>query len=429
MRMKKDGAIESDAVDAVFVIGTGSSNANEELRYALRNLDEHCRFIRDVYICGECPPWIDRSSVIHLKWPDRFRHAKDANIIDKLRHACEHPGIAKRVLFCSDDQFQTRPCTWDDFAPRYLRRYFSSDKWYSSMHRVWHSRLRKTLEREVARRRSAGIGTNSVFYYQPHIWMQIDRDSFIEYAKWSQYDRRDDTIIASGYFNFVEACGRQDFDHVFIGSGDRVVPNVTHVAYNDSSYGAAMAILKTLFPNPSRFEVPYAASREIAKKSAMHLERQACHVASISSCDDPSPATSDESSTLNDVMKKIRSTPEWNGLLGEVSRAEELRLFGVPGWRVVWSDIVMRWSDATRNGSDKVPVRSARSKESARIVDAYVSNPDSVRTVRFGISNKHDRTGMRGPSRISDGSFQMSDDDRKALHRTIREALRRKASL
>jgi hypothetical protein len=128
-------------------------------------------------------------------------------------------------------------------------------------------------------------------------------------------------------------------------------------------------------------------------------------------------------------MKKIRSTPEWNGLLGEVSRAEELRLFGVPGWRVVWSDIVMRWSDATRNGSDKVPVRSAKSKEAARIVDAYVSNPDSVRTVRFGISNKSDQTGMHKQSRMNNERFQMSDDDRKALHRTIREALRRKASL
>ena len=417
---------ESKDVDAVFVIGTGSANANEELRYALRNLESHCRFVRDVYICGECPPWIDRSSVIHLKWPDRFRHAKDANIIDKLRHACEHPGIAKRILFCSDDQFQTRPCSWDDFAPRFLRRYSASDKWYSSMRRVWHSRLRKTLEREVSRRRSAGLSTNDVFYYQPHIWMPIDRDSFIEYAKWSQYESRDDTIIASGYFNFVEAGGRQDFDHVFIGIGDRAVPNATHVAYNDSSYGAAMVILRTLFPNPSRFEVKSAAQMEIEKRSVIPLERQTIPVASISSCDDPSPAKADESSVINEVMKKIRSTPEWNGILGEISRAEELRLFGVIGWRVVWSDIVMRWSEATRNGVDKVPVRSERSKESARIVDAYVSNPDSMRTVRFGISElPKDRAQNSRP----DNQFKMSEDERQSLHRTIRDALRRKASL
>jgi hypothetical protein len=134
-------------VDAVFVIGTDSVGNNEELRYALRSLACNCKFVRDVYICGFCPSWVDRSVVRHLQWPDRFSHAKDANIIDKLRHACEQPGIAKRILFCSDDQFQTRECTWDDFAPRYLRRYSSDDNWYALKKRVWHDRLRDTLER------------------------------------------------------------------------------------------------------------------------------------------------------------------------------------------------------------------------------------------------------------------------------------------
>lgn len=424
--MKKDGEIESDAVDAVFVIGTGSSNANEELRYALRNLDEHCRFVRDVYICGECPQWVDRASVIHLKWPDRFRHAKDANIIDKLRHACEHPGIAKRILFCSDDQFQTRPCSWDDFAPRYLRRYSASDKWYSSMRRVWHSRLRKTLEREVSRRRSVGLNTNDVFYYQPHIWMPIDRDLFIEYAKWCQYESRDDTIIASGYFNFVGADGRQDFDHVFISSGDRTVPTATHAAYNDSSYGAAMCIMKTLFPKPSRFETGSESAREKAKMAVAKESIASRSSNAMRPCYDPSQANAEEASLLNDIMKKIRSTPEWNGLLGEVSRAEELRLFCVSGWRIVWSDIVNRWSDETRGGVDKVPVRSARSKEASAIVNSYISNPDSMRTVRFGISGGYK---TRAPNRRSDDQFKMSDDERQSLHRTIRDALRRKASL
>lgn len=243
-----------DEVDAVFVIGKGSLNGNEELRYALRDLDAFCKFVRNVYICGECPSWVDRTVVRHIQWPDRFTHAKDANIIDKLLRACEEPDIAKRVLFCSDDQFVTRECSWEDFSPRYLRRYRPDDSWYATRKRVWHTRLRATMERDRERRAKAGLDVNNVFYYQPHMWMQIDRDEFMRYASWSDYPHRKDTIIASGYFNFVDADGQPNFDHSFLKAGESVDGSTTHVGYLDSSYGAAMSYLRVAFPRKCRFE-------------------------------------------------------------------------------------------------------------------------------------------------------------------------------
>lgn len=247
--------LSDDVVDAVFVIGTGSENNNEELRYALRNVEKHCPFIRDVYISGECPEWVDKTKVKHLQWPDRFKHAKDANIIDKLRHACEQPGIAKKILFCSDDQFQTRVCTWDDFTPRWLRRYDKNDGWYEARNRLWHTRLHKTLDRDRRRREASGLNSKNVFYYQPHIWMQIDRDLFIEYAKWSDYEHRDDTIIASGYFNFIDAGGESNFDHIFISENQSWPVKETHVAYTDNSFKAAMEYLKEEFNEYSKYEI------------------------------------------------------------------------------------------------------------------------------------------------------------------------------
>ena len=246
---------EENAVDAVFVIGTGSQNGNEELRYALRNLERHCRFVRNVYVCGFCPPWVDKSKVRHLQWPDRFGHAKDSNIIDKLRHACEIRGIAKNILFCSDDQFQTRECRWVDFHPRYLRRYQSNDRWYEAKGRLWHYRLLMTLERDVGRRQFLGLEATDVFYYQPHMWMQIDRDKFLDYARMCGYETRDDTIIASGYFNFIDADGVPDFDHSFMLGNNGPIPTSTHVAYHDSSYDAAMSMLRDMFPQKCRFEL------------------------------------------------------------------------------------------------------------------------------------------------------------------------------
>ena len=83
------------------------------------------------------------------------------------------------------------------------------------------------------------------------------------------------------------------------------------------------------------------------------------------------------------VAGMVRDTPVWHGLLGEISRAEELRLFGVPGWRTVWRDIIGRWSSATANGRDKTPVESKRSAEASSVISAYLSDQEGMRTVRF----------------------------------------------
>jgi hypothetical protein len=442
-RKTKDKRIDSevssnDPVDAVFVIGTDSVGNNEELRYALRSLDRNCKFVRDVYICGFCPSWVDKGVVKHLQWPDRFRHAKDANIIDKLRHACEQSGIAKRILFCSDDQFQTRECAWDDFAPRYLRRYSSDDNWYALKKRVWHDRLRDTLEREVDRRKAIGLDTSKVYYFQPHIWMPIDRDKFIEYARWCGYERREDTIIASGYYNFAEAEGRPDFDHVFLTRDGKEIPGATHVAYHDPSFPAALRVMKSLFPDKCRFEMevrdgaerkpsvtrvtlpslPRATGKDTAQSNTSN-EIQKYKAVN----DDPSQASPVELSDILSVSARIRENPMWHSMLGEVSRAEELRLFGVRGWRTVWRDIIERWKSATCNGTDYVPVETRRSVESAKVVNAYMTDPESMRSVRFGPQTSQNLEMPIFPSRKL--PKPASADVRRSLRDMVAQSLRR----
>lgn len=264
-------------VDAVFVIGSGSRHANEELRYALRNLDENCAFVRNVYICGECPEWVDVSKVRHLKWPDRFRHAKDANIIDKLLHACRQHGMSKQILFCSDDQFQTRKCTWDDFSPMYVRTYKSGDRWVDEKSGGWFKFLKGTLEREIERRKRLGIGVDSVYYYEPHIWTQIDRDKFVAYAKWSEYEKSKYTIIMSGYFNFINPKTKPNRgSHYFLRGDETALPDVCHIAYTDgTSYDAAMRFLRAMFPNRCRFELPKSVMAENSKMEYLRSIRDA----------------------------------------------------------------------------------------------------------------------------------------------------------
>ncbi len=333
-------------IDAVFVIGTGSKNGNEELRYALRCLDKRCPFVRDVYISGECPEWVDTSVVKHIKWPDRFSHAKDANIIDKLRRACEQEGIAKSVLFCSDDQFVTRVCSWEDFSPMWLRRYSPDDKWYENKKRVWHTRLRKTLQREYDRRVAESIPTDGVCYFQPHMWMQIDRDKFVEYAKWSEYERRDDTIIASGYFNFAGERGKENNDHVFLSSNHHGGIGVTHVAYTDSSFGAAMEYLKAEFPEMSRYERVFEKDEKAGKEEPQKQEKYGKSDKSDKS----------ERNSIEKFVDALGKRAIWSPLVEQVRIVEGMRNDSLPGWREILNDLIVRWAATTAKGEKVVPV-------------------------------------------------------------------------
>jgi len=374
--------VNSNPVDAVFVVGNGSIDCNEELRYALRSLDKNCKFIRDVYICGSCPPWVDKSKVKFLPWKDRFDHAKDANIIDKLRYACECKGIAKKILFCSDDQFQTRECSWEDFKPRYVRVFDPGDRWYSDRKRVWHTRLRSTMLREVQRRKSAGMAQGSVYYYQPHIWMPIDRDLFIGYAKWCGYETRTDTIIASGYYNFISAKGTPDFDHAFLLGDETSIPGATHLAYNDGSYHTAIGMMRKLFPQRCRFEMGYSSEADgKAVAAEHHFKHNVSHNCCLGDGYDPSRATPGEIAEIIEITSDIRGNSDMDSLLSEISRAEELRLFGVKGWRIVWRDIVSRY-DTARASLTSVAERSDAAKE---VVEAYLADPNGMRTVTFGL--------------------------------------------
>lgn len=407
-----------DAVDAVFVIGTGTKDNNEELRYALRSIDRYCPFIRDVYICGTCPSWVDRSAVKFLPWPDRFSHAKDANIIDKLRHACEQAGMARRVLFCSDDQFVTRTCTWNDFAPRWLRKYDPRDTYYTDRKRVWHTRLGKTLSREYARRKEGGLDLGGIYYWEPHIWSPIDRDLFLEYATWCDYEHRDDTITQTGYYNFVGTEGKKDYDHTFMTGKNADCPTTTHVAYNDEGYKCAMHYLHYIFPSPSRFE---------AKTSSSHRKVKVPDIRPVPVGDwgddaDPAPASSSELAEVHGVVASVRDMPAWSPLLGEVSRAEELRLFGVRGWRTVWKDIISRWREATHDGAAMFPVERQKSADACRVVADYMSDPESVRTIRFGSA-----ASKTSAQTACGKSSQASDSDRMALHGRVLASLRGRA--
>lgn len=414
-------------IDAVFVIGNGSRNNNEELRYALRDLAAFCQWIRDVYIVGVCPDWVDKTKVKWLDHQDQFRHQKDANIIDKLLFACRQPGISDRILFCSDDQFVTRPAKWEDFEPQWLRRYDPKSNWYSERGRAngWFIQLRDTLEKERRRRLELkdpeAWNPDGIYYYQPHMWMQILRDKFIEYAEWSDYKHTRSTIIASGYMNFVNAGGRSLHDHIFIPNTVSWPIDEMIVAYTDNRFNGAMRFLKPTFPSPSKYEIGYdptvpvyddklISRRDTAQVSTSRAWSDsgqpanpvhpvspvgpASPVSPVSPVSPISPASPTsptspvspvrddeddvEAAVLSDFLAKLAGEPAWAPLMAEGITAEKLRILNLAGWKHVWNNIMDRWNTDTSGGLLRVPVITPADERSNIIVSGYADKIDGV---------------------------------------------------
>lgn len=92
--------------DVVYVLGTGSGWADNELRFSLRSLETYLQDLGTVYVVGHRPKWL--TGVVYLPFPD-VHICKERNIMIKLAYACGHPDLSKTFLHCHDDHFMLAP--------------------------------------------------------------------------------------------------------------------------------------------------------------------------------------------------------------------------------------------------------------------------------------------------------------------------------
>lgn len=111
--------------DIVYAIGKGSLYDNFELRMSLRSL-ENLSNIRNVYIVGEKPHWIQ--NVNHIHYPDSFR-IPDQNICDKISTACRLSELSDDFLFMNDDHYILKKfdaTTFPYFYSKTIEEYIAS---------------------------------------------------------------------------------------------------------------------------------------------------------------------------------------------------------------------------------------------------------------------------------------------------------------
>lgn len=130
--------------DVVYVLGTGSRWANNEIRFSLRSLEKNLQNFGRVFIVGECPAFLQ--NVVHIPAADIFNPAvnADGNIINKVLAACADERVSDNFLFINDDHLVIKPIAAPDVPPLHKgdMRTYPTDFW---MLNFWRKRLKRTM--------------------------------------------------------------------------------------------------------------------------------------------------------------------------------------------------------------------------------------------------------------------------------------------
>lgn len=241
-------------IDVCYHLGNGSKWQNNELRYSLRALEKNFLDLGRVFIVGVRPDWLSDEAV-YLDVPDRHKHNKDANLVDKVLAAC-NAGISDLFVRSSDDEMILLPSRLAD-----LRPYHSGDMNGRGTHfwkGGWKAKLRATMNMLVARGFTA-------FHFDTHIPKVYDRKRFVEVAATTPYQSNGFTIDTmylnqAGLENPPKLAGQKI---TLEGAASRKELSVLqhrmrgkrYLGYNDSGLGPQLKkLLGKTFPKPSRFE-------------------------------------------------------------------------------------------------------------------------------------------------------------------------------
>jgi hypothetical protein len=130
---------------ALYILGTGSNWANNEIRYSLRSLEE-CTDVREAVIVGSKPPWMKNAH--HIPCRDIGQN-KLRNTIEKLRVACVSGMLDGEFLRMNDDFFFLQP--HNEFPLYAKRRLSETIRMNKGKEGYYHKATSNTMEVLTAR--------------------------------------------------------------------------------------------------------------------------------------------------------------------------------------------------------------------------------------------------------------------------------------
>ena len=105
--------ISSRKNDVVYVLGTGSTWSDNEIRFSIRSFVKYFEDLRNIVVVGECPIFIN--DVIHIHFEDVKTVNKDARMMMKIKAACRDPRVSDNFILCTDDTLLLSLLKFEDF--------------------------------------------------------------------------------------------------------------------------------------------------------------------------------------------------------------------------------------------------------------------------------------------------------------------------
>ena len=163
-------------IDVVYFLGPGSQHDDWELRYSLRSIAKNFLDLGMVFVIGHRPTWL--TGVVHIEMPDRHKHNKDANLIEKLV-AAYHWGASRWFLNVSDDQILLKPVRFADCRAFHGGDLAAMPRTFWGAHK-WKDRLKRTANHLV----NHGL---PCWHHDCHVPFPIHAETFARIASQADY--------------------------------------------------------------------------------------------------------------------------------------------------------------------------------------------------------------------------------------------------
>lgn len=129
-------------LDVLYIVGYGSVCFNQELMYSLRSLEKYCSGYNRIFITGECPNFVKKSTIVYTEAKDIGCRA--INHWWKVNETINKTDISERFVLMYDDIFFCQKTNLSEY-PWYYRGELSKDP-PKNLYQMMMSKTREYLK-------------------------------------------------------------------------------------------------------------------------------------------------------------------------------------------------------------------------------------------------------------------------------------------
>lgn len=251
--------------DVLYVLGTGSSWNNNEIRFSLRSIEKYGLNVGKIFIAGELPDFLS-DQVIHIPCPDIYIPSvnADGNIAHKVITACADSRLSENFLFINDDHILLKTIDLKQFPAFHKGDMNTFPESYWSQN-YWRSRLKAT--RDTLNRKGL-----TAFHFDCHAPIILNKSRFPEVISQFKIGDGIGLTMKSLYGNSVYCTSssvlttekKTIFTHYTGEQIDMLLQDCSFTSFNDA--GLNFPLKKWLyerFPDPGPLEISDINDRQI----------------------------------------------------------------------------------------------------------------------------------------------------------------------